>query len=61
MLRSEQPNRTDFLRVNGVKVRLVVEVDGDGCEFVRVDAENGNLEGSEPGVYYPTPIAPSAA
>jgi hypothetical protein len=49
--------RTDWLIVNGVKVRLVIGRDADGNEFVELEAENGNLEGEMPGLYYPTPCA----
>jgi hypothetical protein len=48
--------RTDWLIVNGVKVRLVIGRDEDGTEFVELQAD-GNLEGVEPGLYYPTPCA----
>jgi hypothetical protein len=49
------PKRTDWLTVNGVKVRLVIEWDADGEQFVRVDADGGDLEGEMPGEYYPRP------
>jgi hypothetical protein len=52
---------TDYITVNGVKVRLVVQQDGDGTEFVMLDAANGNLEGEMPGVYYPTPLEAQAS
>jgi hypothetical protein len=46
--------RTDYLTVNGVRVRLVVQRDDKGVEYVMLDAD-GDLEGIEPGVYYPQP------
>lgn len=49
------PWRTDYLTVNGVKVRLVVQQDTDGTEFVVLDADGGYLEGEMPGEYYPVP------
>jgi hypothetical protein len=50
--------RTDYLEVNGVRVRLVVQMDKNGVEYVVLDAD-GNLEGLAPGAYYPTPLAPN--
>jgi hypothetical protein len=47
---------TGWITVNGVKVRLVAECDTDGGEYVRLEAENGDLEGEQPGVYYPLPL-----
>lgn len=51
------PTCTDWLTVNGVKVRLVLEWDADGGEYVRLEADGGDLEGEQPGMYYPVPAA----
>lgn len=54
-------DRTDWLTVNGVKVRLFAGTDRHGAEFVQLEADNGHLVGEQPGLYYPTPLVPTVA
>jgi hypothetical protein len=50
------PTYTDFLPCgNGVGVRLVLEWDEEGAPYVRLEADRGDLEGFQPGSYYPVP------
>ena len=50
-----EPKMTTSITVNGVRVYLVEEHDGDGTAFVRIAFEGGDLEGEQPGMYYPVP------
>lgn len=41
---------------NGLTVRIVVKHDGSGDAYVQLEGVDCNLEGEQPGMYYPTPL-----